>query len=76
MKQPKFKATKEACMKIIKSGNKVIGIIFQDDVVMSDTISGDYASHIEALEENTPLSVAEYIKSVLESNSKFDRLVK
>lgn len=63
-------------MKIIKSDNKVIGIIFQDDVVMSDTVSGDYAAHIEAPEENAPLSVAEYIESVLQSNSQWDRFGK
>ena len=63
-------------MKTIKSGNKIIGIIFEDDIVMSDTVSGDYASHIEAPEESIPLSVAEYIKSVLESNSQFDRFGK
>jgi|LSQX01.1.fsa_nt_gb hypothetical protein len=67
---------KKACMKIIKNSNKVIGIIFQDDVVMSDTVSGDYASHIEAPEESIPLSVAEYIESVLESNSQYDRFGK
>lgn len=59
-------------MKTIKSGNKIIGIIFEDDIVMSDTVSCYYASDIEAPEENTPLSVAEYIESVLESNSQFD----
>ena len=71
-----MKVTKEASMKTIKSGNKIIGIIFDDDIVMSDTISGDYASHIEAPEETIPLSVTEYIKSVLESNSQFDRFGK
>ena len=60
-------------MKTIKSGNKIIGIIFEDDIVMSDTVSGDYAAHIGAPEENIPLSVAEYIESVLESNSQYDR---
>lgn len=63
-------------MKIIKNGNKVIGIIFEDDIVMSDTVSGDYAAHIEAPEENIPLSVAEYIASVLQSNSQWDRFGK
>lgn len=63
-------------MKTIKSGNKIIGIIFEDDIVMSDTVSGDYASDIEAPDENIPLSVAEYIESVLESNSQFDRFGK
>ena len=63
-------------MKTIKSGNKIIGIIFEDDIVMSDTVSGDYAAHIEAPEEPIPLSVAEYIESVLESNSQFDRFGK
>lgn len=63
-------------MKTIKNGSKTIGIIFDDDVVMSSTVSGDYASHIEAPEENIPLSVAEYIASVVESNSQFDRFGK
>lgn len=63
-------------MKTIKNGSKIIGIIFEDDIVMSDTVSGDYAAHIEAPEENTPLSVAEYIASVLQSNSQWDRFGK
>ena len=60
-------------MKTIKNGNKTIGIIFDDDIVMSDTISGDYASQIEPAGENIPLSVAEYIGTVVKSNSQFDR---
>ena len=60
-------------MKTIKSGKKIIGIIFEDDIVMSDTVSGDYVSQIEPAGENIPLSVAEYIESVLESNSQIGR---
>ena len=63
-------------MKTIKSGNKIIGIIFEDDIVMSGTVSNDYVSQIESAEENIPLSVVEYIKAVLESNSQFDRFGK
>lgn len=58
-------------MKLIKNGSKVIGLLFANDTVKGCEVSADYLSSL-GVDDDTDLSVADYIARTLESNSQYD----